>query len=84
MPISYIKSKLNQCEFGHNRANTRPWPNAGLTLAHRLRRWPNFGPTPRVCWEIIGVLCYTITFTYSLKAMHCLRKLNFVDDGNCH
>ena len=22
-------------------ANTKRWPNAGLTLAHRLRRWAN-------------------------------------------
>ena len=26
-------------------ANTRCWPNVGLKLAHRLRRWPNISPT---------------------------------------
>ena len=26
-------------------ANTRRWPNVGLTLAHRLRRWTNISPT---------------------------------------
>ena len=26
-------------------ADTRRWSNVGLTLAHRLRRWPNVSPT---------------------------------------
>ena len=26
------------------RSNTRRWPNAGLMLAHRLRRWPTINP----------------------------------------
>ena len=26
-------------------ANTRPRPNVGPMLVHRLRRWPNIGPT---------------------------------------
>ena len=26
------------------RSNTRCWPNVGLLLAHRLRRWANFSP----------------------------------------
>ena len=26
-------------------------PMLGLTFDHRLRRWPNFSPTPCVCWE---------------------------------
>ena len=26
------------------RSNTRCWPNAGLMLAHRLRRWPSIKP----------------------------------------
>ena len=31
--------------------NTRRLPNVGLMLAHRLQRWPNIRPTPRVCWD---------------------------------
>ena len=27
------------------RSNTRRWPNAGLKLAHHLRRWANTSPT---------------------------------------
>ena len=26
-------------------ANMRRWPNVGVLLAHRLRRWPNSKPT---------------------------------------
>ena len=29
---------------------TRTRPNAGSMLSHRLRRWPNIEPAPRVCW----------------------------------
>ena len=30
-------------------ANTRRWPNAGLMLAHRLRRWANISPVLSDC-----------------------------------
>ena len=38
-------------------SNTRPWPNAGLLLAHRLRRWANISP----------VLGYRVVFDATLN-----------------
>ena len=37
---------------GGKPANTRRLTNAGLMLAHRLRRWPSTKPAlvSRVCW----------------------------------
>ena len=34
-------------------ANTTPWTNAGLMLAHRLRRWTNIKPA-----LVQGVSCF--------------------------
>ena len=35
-------------------ANTRLWPNAGLMLGHRLRRWPNIEPALVKVWCLLG------------------------------
>ena len=37
-------------------ANTRHQTNAGLLLAHRLRRWPNIKPTLVRCLVFAGYL----------------------------
>ena len=35
---------------------SRRWPNAGLMLAHRLRRWPSIKPTPDGYFTFTGML----------------------------
>ena len=38
-------------------ANTRRWTNAGLMLAHRLRRWPNISPALIQSFVSTGTVC---------------------------
>ena len=43
-------------------ANMRHWPNAGLIMAHHLRRWANIGPALGQCFVFAGIpLCYYLT-----------------------
>ena len=43
-----ISSSASLCLWGSllscRQPNTRRWPNAGLMLAHRMRRWPSIKP----------------------------------------
>ena len=34
----------NECTMNNDISNTTRWLNAGLMLAHRLRRWANISP----------------------------------------
>ena len=51
-PIWHRTRKIRKCPSSssvvnllrHPPANTTRWPNAGLMLAHRLRRWANIKP----------------------------------------
>ena len=49
--IYFLWNKLNVSKFTPGfflagiTANTRPWPNAGSMLGHRLRRWLSIDPT---------------------------------------
>ena len=76
-PISfvYVRSLRLSCR----RSNTRCWPNAGLLLAHRLRRWANISP----------VLGYCVVFDATLNVGQRHRRqanINpaFVFDLNRH
>ena len=46
------------------RLNTRRWPNSGLLLAHRLRRWANIHP----------VLSYRVVVEATLNVGHRRRR----------
>ena len=45
---------LNSENISENNPANTPWPNAGLMLAHRLRRWSNISPT--FCVFLLGIL----------------------------
>ena len=51
------------------RSNTRRWPNAGLMLAHRLRRWSNISP----------VLGYRVVFGATLNVGQRRRRRTNID-----
>ena len=58
-------------------ANTRRWPNARLTLAHRLRRWPNVSPPLGQGIVFAGIFCVCrvilatlYTCVYNIMELH--------------
>ena len=65
-------------------ANTKYWPNAGLMLVHRLRRWPNIKPPLGECPVFGGVLPATPVDTehlyniYTTSAIRLRRWSNIV------
>ena len=78
---SFVRHKSVLCLcvlcLSFRRSNTRRWPNAGLLLAHRLRRWANISP----------VLGYRVVFDATLNVgQHHRRRANinpaFVFDLN--
>ena len=51
----------------HIISNTRRWTNAGLKLAHRLRRWPNINPA------LVQRLVFAGTGIHALHPVHYIR-----------
>ena len=41
---------IHELGVGPYPANIRRWPNVGLLLGHRIRRWSNSKPTSHVCF----------------------------------
>ena len=61
-PISFV-SVRSLC-LSCRRSNTRRWPNVGLLLAHRLRRWASISP----------VLGYRVVFDATLNVRQRHRR----------
>ena len=56
-------------------ANTTRWPNAGLMLAHRLRRWASINPALGQCLVFAGITSPTVIPAWSLLLTSALCQL---------
>ena len=63
-------------------ANAGLWPNAGLMLGQRLRRWssihPASGESLVFCWNVFGVIGYFCNLTLHVSSLWyaCVPPLN--------
>ena len=73
-PLIFMSHQFCVCVFcslrlSCRRSNTRRWPNVGLLLAHRLRRWANISP----------VLGYPVVFDATLNVGQRHRRRAYIN-----